>query len=221
MELETRHRFGLAVALVLVGAVASALAAPDLPERVATHWNAAGEPDDYAAKWVALVGMPALATGLLAMLAVVPRIDPLGENIADFRSTYDWFAVALTAFLTALHLGVLAYNLGYEFDFLRLVAVGVAALYYFVGRVIDRAKRNWFVGVRTPWTLSNDEVWDRTHALAARLFRVAAVVALLGAAVGEFVVYFLAVPAAAIAVVATGYSYYAYRQVESEDALGG
>ena len=220
MKLQTRYRFGVAAALVLVGALASVLAAPYLPERVATHWNAAGQPDGYAPRWVALVGLPALAAGILAMLAVVPRIDPLGENVAAFRPTYDWFAVAVTAFLMSLHLGVLAFNLGHEFDFLRLVAVGVAALYYFVGHLVERAERNWFVGVRTPWTLSSDAVWRQTHALAARLFRGAAVVALLGAAVGEYVVYFLVVPAALIAVVTTAYSYLAYRQVDS-GALGG
>jgi len=219
--MQSRHRFGLAAGLVLLGAVASALAAPDLPERVVTHWNGAGVPDGYADRWVALVGLPALSAAILGMLAVVPRIDPLGENIAAFRETYDWFAVVLTAFLTLLHAGVLAYNLGYEFEFLRLVAVGVGLLYYFVGRVVARAERNWFVGVRTPWTLSSDEVWDRTHALAARLFTVAAVVALAGAVVGESIVYFLAVPAAVVAAVATGYSYYAYRQVEDGPAVGG
>ena len=218
--MQSRHRFGLAAGLVLLGAVASALAAPDLPERVVTHWNGAGTPDGYADRWVALVGLPAVSAGVLAMLAVVPRIDPLGENIDAFRPTYDWFAVALTAFLTAMHGGVLAYNLGYEFEFLRLVALGVAVLYFFVGRVVKRAERNWFVGVRTPWTLSSDEVWDRTHAHAAKLFVGAAVLALIGAAMGQAIVYFIAVPAAAIAAITTLYSYYAYRQVET-DAVGG
>ena len=97
--MNSTHRFALAAGLVVASGAVSVLAAPDLPEQMATHWNAAGVPDDTMSKPVALTLFPVLTAVLLGMFAVIPRIDPLGENIAGFRPIYDWFVVGFTAFM--------------------------------------------------------------------------------------------------------------------------
>ena len=214
----TRHRFLLAAGLVALSAVASVLAAPALPDQVVSHWNAAGEPDGTMAKSAALALLPALAAVLLGLFAILPRIDPLGENVADFRAYYDWFVVLLSAFVFVLHVGIIAYNLGYRFDFTAFVLLGVAGLLYYVGILLEHAGRNWFVGIRTPWTLSSEEVWDRTHALGSRLFKLSAVLAVVGLAFGDYAVYFLLVPALLTAGVTMVYSYVLYERVEDESA---
>jgi uncharacterized membrane protein len=220
--METKHRFGLAAAFVVVAGVVSVLFWSEVPEQMATHWNAAGEVDERMGKTVGLALIPGLSAVLLAMFAVLPRIDPLGENIAAFRATYDWFVVVFTAYMTALHAGIVAFNLGYEFDFILLVVAGVAALFWVVGVVLERAERNWFVGIQTPWTLSSDEVWRRTHELGARLFKLCAVLALVGAVVSEYAIYFLVGPAIATAVVTFVYSYVIYERLdESGDLRAG
>jgi len=113
--------------------------------------------------------------GILGLFAVIPRIDPLRENIAEFRSYYDWFVVIFTIYMFVVHAGVVAFNLGYEFDFTYLILVAAAGLFYYSGVVLTHAKQNWFVGIRTPWTLSSEEVWARTHALGGRLFKLTAI----------------------------------------------
>jgi uncharacterized membrane protein len=169
--MDSRRRFLIAAVVVIISGVLSVLAAPELPARMATHWNAAGQPDGTMSKPAALALFPAMSAILLVIFAVIPRIDPLRENIASFRPVYDWFVVVFVVFMTVIHGGVIAFNLGYEFDFTLLVLAAVAGLFYYVGVLLTHAERNWFVGIRTPWTLSSDEVWERTHRLGGRLFK--------------------------------------------------
>lgn len=215
--MNTVQRFLVAAGFVAVSAAASVLAAPSLPEQVVTHWNAAGVPDGTLPKPVALALIPALSGFMLVVFAAIPRVDPLRRNIRSFRGYYDWFVVAFTAFMAVVHAGILAYNLGYTFDSTVFVVVGVAILFYYVGVLLEHAERNWFIGVRTPWTLSSDEVWRRTHDLAARLFKLTAAVALAGLLFGDLAVYFLLVPALATAVVTVVYSYYLYEKIDGGD----
>ena len=214
--MHTRARFGLAGALVAASAAAGIVTAPDLPAEMASHWNAAGEPDDTLPKLVVLGLLPGLSALLLGLLAVLPQIDPLGENVESFRATYDWFAVALAGTLSAVHVGGVAYNLGYRCPFLSLVFVAVAGLLYYAGVALGRAERNWFLGIRTPWTLSSEVVWERTHAVGAPLFKFAALGALLGAAFPEYAVFLLLGPVIVAGVGTTVYSYWLYRRLERE-----
>lgn len=217
MELTTRFRFGLAGLFVALSAAASLLAAPELPAELVTHWNEAGEPDGTLPKRTALVLLPALSAGLLGLFAIIPRIAPLGENIASFRRYYDWFVVVFSAYLSAVHAGIIAFNLGYEFDFVLLMLAGMAAMFYFTGILLEQAKRNWFVGIRTPWTLSSDEVWDRTHAVGAKLFKLTAVVSLAGLLLGDAAIYVFVGAGLTTSAITLGYSYYCYRQLDGSD----
>ena len=214
--MNSRHRFLIATVFVVISGAVSVLTAPELPTRMATHWNAAGQPDGTMPKAAALAFLPAMTAVLLVVFALVPRIDPLRENIAAFRPVYDWFVVVFTAFMAVIHGGVIAFNLGYEFDFTLLILTTVAGLFYYVGVLLEHAERNWFVGIRTPWTLSSADVWDRTHRLGSRLFKLTALVALIGLLFGEYAIYFLVVPALLTAGITVVYSYYLYEQLERD-----
>jgi len=209
------------LALVALATLVSLLAAPSLPDRMITHWNAAGTPDDTMAKRVALAGGPALVLGIVILFEAIPRIDPLAGNIAAFRDAYDALAVLVAAFLVYAHVVVVAWNLGYEIPIGQALSPAIAVLYVGVGFLLERAERNWFVGIRTPWTLSSEDVWRNTHDRAATLFKLAGVIALAGAILPEYFVYFVAVPAAAIAAFATVYSYLDYRRVGDGDPAEG
>ncbi len=218
MTLVSENRRTLAgLTIVAVATLASALAAPELPEQVTTHWNAAGEPDDTMGKSTVLVGGPALVLGVVALFEAIPRIDPLGENVREFQTAYDALAVLTAGFLAYTYGFVLAWNLGYEFDVLQALAPAMAVLYVAVGYLLERAERNWFVGIRTPWTLSSDAVWRHTHDHVAPLFKLAGVLALGALAVPDYAIYFLVGPAVAVAVYATVYSYVDYRRVGDGD----
>lgn len=213
-DMRSRHRLLIAVGLVALSGVVSVVTASELPAEMAIHWNTVGQPDGAMSKPAALALVPTLSTVLLLVFTIIPRIDPLRENIASFRPMYDWFIVVFTLFLTVLHSGIIAFNLGYEFDFIRLVLAAVAGLFYYTGVLLTHAERNWFVGIRTPWTLSNDEVWERTHQLGGRLFKLTALFSIAGLFFGDYAVYFLIVPALLTAGITISYSYYLYQQLE-------
>lgn len=201
------------LAMVLLAVVVGVLAAPRLPEQVTTNWGPGGVPNGSASKSVLLVGGPALILGVVAMFEVIPRIDPLRDNIAGFSAAYDAAAVLVAGFLAYMHGVVIAWNLGYEFELGQALSPAIAVLFVGIGFLLERAERNWFVGVRTPWTLSSQIVWRRTHDRAATLFKLAGVVALGGLVVPEYFVYLVAGPAVGIALFATVYSYVEYRKV--------
>lgn len=217
--MNTRQRFGLAVGFAVVSGLVSLLAAPELSAELVSHWNAAGEPNGTMPKALALWLIPGLTAVLLVVFALIPRIDPLRENIAAFRPYYDWFVVVFAGYMLVVHVGIVAFNLGYEFDFTYLVLIAAAGLLYYSGVLLTHAERNWFVGIRTPWTLSNEEVWNRTHALGAQLFKLTAILTLVGLLFGEYALYFLVVPALLTAGITVAYSYYLYERIERRGGL--
>lgn len=214
--MNTRHRFGLAAGFVVLSGIVNLLAAPTLPAEIVSNWDAAGESTGTMPRTLGLWLFPALTAGLLLVFALIPRIDPLRANIAEFRPYYDWFVVIFTGYMFVVHTGIVAFNLGYEFDFVYLVLVGTAILLYYSGILLTRAKRNWFIGIRTPWTLSNDEVWSRTHALGGKLFKLTAILTLVGLLFGEYALYFLLVPVLLTVGVTVVYSYYLYERLERD-----
>lgn len=207
------RRYAAGLALVALSAVVSVVAYPEMPETMATHWNASGEADGTMPKTIALAGIPALSAALLVLFSMLPKIDPLGENVATFREEYETFVVLVVALLSYLHLLVVGWNAGYRFQMIQALAPAVGALFYYAGVLTEHAERNWFVGIKTPWTLSSDEVWKRTHERVAPLLKLAGLVAALAVFTPAHAELLIAVPAAGVAAYAFVYSYLEYRQV--------
>lgn len=212
----TRTRDLAAGGIVAVTALASVLLAPELPAEMAIHFDASGQPDNYMAKHLALAGIPLLAAGLVVLFALLPRIDPLGQNVEQFKTAYDIFAVGMIGFLAYVQALVLAYNLGIEFGMTEALAPAMGALYLLVAVLLDRAEQNWFVGIRNPWTLSDERVWKRTHEYTAPLFAVAGVLALGAVVMPEYATVFFAGPVLAIALGSTLYSFVLYQRLDHE-----
>ena len=129
-----------------------------MPEPMVSHWNAGGIADGYISRFWGMMLMPLMTTGLTLVLFFIPRIDPLKANIAKFRAAYDWFIVFLIGYMLYLYVLTLLWNLGTRFDILQVMVPAIAVPLFAAGLLVERARRNYFIGIRTPWTLSNDEV---------------------------------------------------------------
>lgn len=199
--------------IVALGVLASLAAYPSLPDQVAIHFDAAGEPDDYLARPFAVALLPALGLGLVALFEVVPRIDPLGENFESFQRYYDLAAAVTVAVVVYVHGAVLLWNLGYQFRIEQVIAPVLAVVGVAFGYVVENAEQNWFVGIRTPWTLSDEAVWKRTHERCGVLFKIAGPVALLAVPFPDYFPYLAVAPLALAALVPTVYSYVLYRRI--------
>lgn len=183
-----------------------------VPEQMATHWNSRGEVDGYMPKLWGLFSMPVVTTGLVLMLLVVPRIDPKKGNIEKFRKYYDKFIIIFVLFMVTIHLQILLWNTGIRINPNSVLPAGIGVLFYYIGNLIENAERNWFIGIRTPWTLSSDGVWRKTNRLGAKLFKTAGIVAIFGILVPDFAFLFIIIPALFIAGFTIVYSYVEYQK---------
>ncbi|MFA5086775.1 MAG: SdpI family protein [Candidatus Paceibacterota bacterium] len=152
---------------------------PQLPDKIVSHWGVTGEPDDYMGKGFGLFFVPVLLTIITGFFWLIPKIDPLKKNIESFRQYFDWMIIIFELFFLYLYILTIVYNLGYQFNMLAWLMPAFAVLFYYLGVMIGKSKRNYFVGIRTPWTLANDKVWDKTHRLGGVLFKLAALPFLL------------------------------------------
>lgn len=153
--------FGILVAAVT--AAISVWAYPRLPPTVATHWGLDGTPDGYSSRLMAVSIMPLVLVFMTVIFNVLPKVDPRRENYARFLSSYWLIANAVIVFLLVAHAMIIASGLGFDVKIDRLMPLGVGLLFVFLGNYLTRVEPNWFVGIRTPWTLSSDSVWRRTH----------------------------------------------------------
>lgn len=165
--------------LLAVTAV-SAVLWPFLPERVVTHWNAAGVADGWSSRTTAVLLGPGGIAALVVVFHLLPRIDPRRANYPRFQDVYWLVANSLVLFVAVLHLAVLGAAAGARIDVLRVIAAAVAVLMIVLGNFFGRIQPNWFMGIRTPWTLDNPEVWRKTHRVAAWLFVLAGVATAAG-----------------------------------------
>ena len=201
-------------ALVIgAGFAFSAIVYNRLPSEVPLHWNWQGEVDRYGSRLEGAFLMPAIAAGLWAMLVFLPRIDPRRANYAKFGGTYGFVINGVITMMMVLHVLILGSVLGWPISIRRVVPAIVGVMLIVVGNVLPRARSNWWFGVRTPWTLSNDRVWAKTHRVAGYLLALAGIAMLLSAAFPTLVMSILALSAAVFAAVGSVvYSYLVWRK---------
>lgn len=160
--------FGLVIAALAVAM--SIWAYPQLPPTVATHWSLNGTPDGFSSRWWAVAIVPIVLVFMTVVFNVLPKIDPRHENYVKFLSSYWLIANAVIVFLLVAHGLIIAAGLGFSIKIDRLMPLGIGLLFVFLGNFLTRVEPNWFVGIRTPWTLSSDTVWRRTHRTGGWVF---------------------------------------------------
>lgn len=186
---------------------------PQMPEEMASHWNTQGQVDGYMSKFWGLFLMPIILIGLALFFVAIPRIDPLKENIEKFRRYYDGFIILLFLFLLSIHFQVILWNIGIEMSPNVIFPIGLGLLFFYIGILCENAKRNWFIGIRTPWTLSSDKVWEKTHKIGGKLFKIAGIIALFGVFFPSYAFYFILIPVTLVAIYTIIYSYFGYQNV--------
>jgi len=185
---------------------------PLLPEVMASHWSIQGQVNGYMSKFWGVFLMPFILLGMFLLFIVIPKIDPLKDNIEKFRNYYETFIAAITFFLFYIYILTLLWNLGVKFDMNRFLIPGLGILFYYVGILVENAKRNWFIGIRTPWTLSSDVVWEKTHKIGGKLFKAAGIIALLGIFISEYTFFLIMIPVLSFSFYVIVYSYFEYQK---------
>lgn len=183
-------------------------------ETIATHWGFNGQADGYSSK-SSLFLMPGISVFMLILFLVLPKMDPYKKNFIQFEKYFRTFINIVFLFFFYIYILTLIWNLGNHFNMTQFLVPAISLLFYYAGVLISHAKRNWFVGIRTPWTLSNQQVWDRTHKLGAKLFKIFAVINLSTLFFPNYAFYIMLIPIIAIVVFLFVYSYFQYQKIKS------
>jgi len=212
--------FGVCLLLVAAALAATLLAWNHLPARVPLHWNAHGRVDGYGPRWMLLAAGPGAMLAELAIFAALPALSPKRFALESFARTYLRImlaAVALAGYITAVLLWA---ALTGDADVTGALLAGVSVLIVVLGNVMGKVRRNFFIGIRTPWTLASERVWHATHRLAAKSMVAAGILgigaALLGGIAG--IVAWIAIVLAGV-MVPVVYSFVHYRTLEREGTL--
>jgi uncharacterized membrane protein len=212
--MSTRTTLIISIVLVAAALLAGLLLWNRLPDQMASHWNINDQVDDSMPKFWGVFLMPLVTLGMLVLFLVIPSIDPLKANIAKFREAFNLFIVLIIGFMLYVHSLTLAWSLGYQ-DFKMSMAMlpFMGVLFIAIGFMLRKAKRNYFIGIRTPWTLNSDYVWDETHRLGSILFMASGVLAVIGGLLGGMLAFwFLFVPLIGSTLFLLVYSYVLYRR---------
>jgi uncharacterized membrane protein len=166
--------------IILAAVVASAAVYPRLPDSVPTHWDMYGHPNGWSNRFWGAWLMPIILVAMWGFTRVLPAIDPRGSNYVKFGGAFEGIIIALMLFMLGLHIITLRAALGHPVPMERVLPIGMGALFVVVGNLLPRARPNWFVGIRTPWTLSSDRVWEKTHRFGGKVFVASGLLILIG-----------------------------------------
>jgi uncharacterized membrane protein len=169
--------------IVVAAFIASAVVFPRLPETMPTHFDMSGQPNGWSSRFFGAWVMPLFLLCMWGLVRVLPAIDPRGGNYAKFGGAFEGIIVSIMLFMFGMHIIVLRAALGYPVAMQRVVPIGVGVLLVVIGNLLPRARPNWFVGIRTPWTLSSDRVWEKTHRIGGQVFVAGGMLIVLGALV--------------------------------------
>lgn len=206
----------LPLALILITFAVGVVLYPLLPNSMPSHWGINGDIDSWVNKNAAVILFPLLTLIIYFLMTVIPVFDPLRENYRKFAIPYFWFRTVTVLFLCLLYFYSLWIALGGEMDIVYFIVPALALYFVLLGFFLPKIKRNYFVGIRTPWTLHSEKVWDMTHIFGEKVFVAAGVLSLFTVLVPYFS-FFIFISLIILASCAVSvYSYYAFKEVEKQ-----
>lgn len=169
LTLKTEWR---ALLLIVFAIGLSIWAYPQLPASVASHWNFQGEVDGWSSRTFHAIFFPALLIGMYVMFIALPYLDPKKERYGEFIDVYRLIRDAIIFIMTAVFTVATFYNLGYDLNVGVIIPSLIGLMFVVMGNSFGKLKRNWFVGIKTPWTLSSENNWNKTHRFGGRVFMI-------------------------------------------------
>ena len=186
---------------------------PNLPEQIPTHWNIHGEVDDYTAKPWGVIILPVAALLAFGMMRLIPVISPKGFRTDRFMDVINVFTVTIVGFTSGVAILVLLEANGQNVRLNEVMFAGVGLMFVVLGNYMGKVRKNFFIGIRTPWTLASDEVWSRTHRLGGKVFIVLGLFLMVNSFF-RLPEKWLVISIVAVALLPVVYSYFAYRRIE-------
>ncbi|PMQ00833.1 MAG: hypothetical protein CBR30_09170 [Dictyoglomus sp. NZ13-RE01] len=206
------------ILLILLMFIIGFVSYPFLPEKIPMHWNFKGEIDRYGSKFEGVWAIPLLTLFLYLGLLFIPYIDPERENYIKFEKVYQIIKLSLVIVLSILYYITIIVGLGGPKDLIpKIVPITIGILFIILGNYMPRIKHNWFVGIRTPWTLSNEEVWRKTHRFGGYLFVISGILMIITGFLPPYWNFvFLILSVFLSGVLSIFYSFILYKRIENK-----
>lgn len=183
---------------------------PSLPEEIPTHWNAAGQVDGYGAKEMIFL-FPIISVLIFGLFLVIPKIAVFKKNVSEFKHLGSMKFMMVLVFAFMFLATVLAITEYYNRMMLMMMPI-IGLLFFYIGYILPAMKRNYFIGIRTPWTLADDFVWKQTHKLGGKLFMVLGVLFVLLIFIDpQYLVYLIIIKVIGVVVILFSYSYWVWK----------
>ncbi len=169
------------VVLIILAFVFTAFVFPSLPSQMPMHWNYLGKVDSYMTKSLAAWLMPGLAIFLYFLFHFAPKFDPKKEKYALFAHEWDIMKTGIISFMIYIH-GIVVYaSLKGDTNIMSPLFLGLGTLFILIGNYLSKVRQNYFIGIRTPWSLESEENWNKTHRYASWTFVFAGLIVLIEA----------------------------------------
>lgn len=165
--------------IILTSFVLSLFSLSNYPYKYAVHWGITGEADGFATNRFGLFFIPIMLLVLQVFLVLVPKIDPKKKNIEKFSGAYERFILSFHLLFLYLQIIMFVWNVISEFNFTQVTGLGMGLFFISISDLIKHAKSNYTIGIRTPWTLVNEQIWDKTHQLGAKLIKYISIIAII------------------------------------------
>ncbi|MGE6849375.1 SdpI family protein [Bacillus tropicus] len=202
----------VAIILILITGLAWAYAWPNLPDTMAVHWGMEGV-NGYASKFNAMLLLLGIMIFTYVLLTITPKIDPKKKNYDKFSKGYMIINYSVVVLLFLVNMLVIGVGLGYDIPMNSTPLILVGLLFIVIGNYLPQCKPNYFVGIKTPWTLSNEEVWRKTHRFSGKVFVILGIIMILSIFVPvtwkSFIMVVVIIGAVGLTM---GYSYVAYKK---------
>ncbi|SHN79640.1 SdpI family protein [Desulfitobacterium chlororespirans] len=200
--------------LVIINIIIGSWAYPRLPEQVPSHWNFAGQVDGYSGALTGAFLLPLITLGVYILFWLIPRIDPQKANYLKMGRVFWIVSTTLVVFLSLMYWGTIAVALGYLETLPRWYFSGIGIIFILLGNYFGKIKFNYTFGIRTPWTLANEEVWAKTHRFAGPIWIIGGILMVLaGVLPAAWTAPLFGIVIGLIAVVPMAYSYLIYRKL--------
>ncbi|SFK77322.1 SdpI family protein [Rhodanobacter glycinis] len=194
---------------------------PHLPARVPIHWDGQGHANGYASRFWGVAIWPLMIIVLAALTVLLPCISPRRFAITPFADVYGGLMLAIQGAMLVIGVTAQLGSAGYPVPISTVVPLVAGVLLVVVGNYMGKLRRNFFVGIKTPWTLASEAVWERTHRLGGWLFVLAGVAMVVDALAGG-AGWWMLVAVAVACLVPAAYSYVVYRRLEGRHpSMGG
>ena len=178
------------------------------------HWNAKGEVDSYGNRFIGLFLMPVVVVLIYLLFQLIPTMAVYKEHLEEFKGEIYGMKVVFILFFIAIYIATLLPSFGYNINMNYFIIPWISLLFIYLGYAIKDAKRNFFIGIRTPWTLASDRVWNKTHKIGSKLLMVTGVVFLLALVFPKYMIWIIIVPILLVILFLFIYSFVEYKKLK-------